>query len=164
MSFFHITLFSNSPSLSTASLKNTDAVADTILADGADSILKNVRVGHAGAGAWHHHYHEQYFKTTPTPPPTNPHTRLGEQMFAFTLVLQLVPLVLEVVAPFAIRYAIGALKQWKAGAKKESVKTERQEGNAKEVAERELVDTVLFEAGLPEHDFFSALSFSVHPS
>lgn len=158
MSFFHITLFSNSPSLSPASLKNTDAVADAILADGAESIISQARVGLAGAGAWHHHYHEQYFKTTPTPPPTNPHSRLGEQMFAFTLVLQLVPLVMEVVAPFAIRYALGALKDWKAGAKKEGVKAERKGKDAKDVAERELVDTVLFEAGLPEHDFFSAFS------
>lgn len=93
---------------------------------------------------------DAWFRSPGTPPTTMPHTRLGEQMFSFTLVLQLFPLIAEIVAPFAIRFALRFVKEWREGKKVEKSTSTVEVGS-----ERKLIDNVLFEAGLPEHDFFS---------
>lgn len=84
-------------------------------------------------------------------PSTTPKTRLGEQMFSFTLVLQLVPLAAEIIVPFAIRY----VTEWFASRSGESTPATIQERSKKvNSEEKQLVETVLYEASLPPHRFF----------
>lgn len=76
-------------------------------------------------------------------------------MFAFTLVLQLVPLIAEIAAPFAIRFAMRFVSEWQQG--KEPLKKLSSASKAKEGRfDQKWIDDVQFEASLPEHDFFSA--------
>ncbi|KAF8310365.1 hypothetical protein DL93DRAFT_1649104 [Clavulina sp. PMI_390] len=94
-------------------------------------------------------YLTAWWKSIPAPPPTTPATRLSEQMFSFTLVLQLIPLLMEILVPFVIRFVTAKLAEM--NSKKDTSVVVKSEGNS---ANAELVDRVVYEAGLPTHRFF----------
>jgi anoctamin-10 len=88
-------------------------------------------------------------------PSTTPKTRLAEQMFSFTLVLQLFPIALEILMPFVVRFVTTRLtKNSSADAPqtKRIIRGGEKESSASK--EDELVDTVVFESSLPPHRFF----------
>lgn len=75
-------------------------------------------------------------------------------MFSFTLVLQLVPLAMEILVPFAIRYVTARL-----AARNEKTTTPGAKAELDQVgsAEQQLIETAVYEAGLPPHRFFGEL-------
>lgn len=85
-------------------------------------------------------------------PPTTPKTRLAEQMFSFTLVLQLFPIILEILMPFVVRFAATHLMKRGSTGARHIVQGDKKGGSAS--TEDELVDTVVFESSLPPHRFF----------
>ncbi|KAF8333092.1 calcium-activated chloride channel-domain-containing protein [Cantharellus anzutake] len=76
-------------------------------------------------------------------PKTTPHTRLSEQLFSFTFVLQLAPLVAELLIPLALRWY---------SRRKNGPKRILDGGKGPAVVER-----IAFEASLPERNIFVAL-------
>lgn len=100
-------------------------------------------------------------------PRTTPHTRLSDQMFSFTLVLQLIPLIVEIGAPFAVKFVKAKLSERK---EKEAEKNGKG-GDGRAPREKDfvvqggdesapMVKKVLDEAALPEHRFFGELSIT----
>ena len=80
-------------------------------------------------------------------PQTTPYTRLQEQLFSFTFVLQLAPLLAELAIPLALRW----LKKTKASSPTRGPSSSGGEG---EHAANEFLARISDEEALPEHRFF----------
>lgn len=131
MKFFHLTLF-----------EQPSSEHDTKHSGSAGSPLP--------INSWRRSVHE--------PPPTTPKTRLAEQMFSLTLVLQLFPIALEVLLPFVIRFFNTRLgKSSRPGASRSAHTGSEATSGGKE---DELVGRAVFESSLPSHRFFGEPSSS----
>jgi len=128
MTFFHLSLFEQSPPEQGGGPGSTPE----------SSFL---------SGNWRRSVHQ--------PPATTPKTRLAEQMFSFTLVLQLFPIALETLVPFVVRFATTrSANGGRANASKTRQSIQGSEKASLAGKEDELVDRVTLESSLPSHRFF----------
>jgi hypothetical protein len=85
-------------------------------------------------------------------PRTTPRTRLADQMFSFTLILQVFPLLMEILLPFVVRFINTKLATPTSGAAGDA---RNRNAVAKGAEDEALISTVLTEASLPGHRLYS---------
>ncbi len=143
MHFFHLAVFSSS-----SSSNATSPGHDEILRTGGGIVSSSSSSSSSSS------FDEGIINVMMTLPKTMPYTRLSEQLFSFAFVLQVAPLVAELIIPFALRWY--ARRKDTSGKKK--TKKISKGGSRLKDDEEVVVERIALEASLPEYNVFGVLS------